>query len=117
MGHIYVKVKIADETLNKILETQGNVDTKATLTVIPRKIASELGLKTTGSNIVETGAEKIKLDRSRAWLELEGKSEIIPVLISDTMDKVLIGVTTLEILGLQVDPIEGKLKEWTLLMY
>jgi predicted aspartyl protease len=74
-------------------------------------------LKTTGSNIVETGAGKIKLDRSRAWLELEGKSEIIPVLISDTIDKVLIGVTTLEILGLQVDPIEGKLKEWTLLMY
>jgi predicted aspartyl protease len=117
MGHIYVKVKIADETLNKILETQGIVDTKATLTVIPRKIASELGLKTTGSNIVETEAGKIKLARSRAWLELEGKSEIIPVLISDTIDKVLIGVTTLEILGLQVDPIEGKLKEWTLLMY
>jgi len=74
-------------------------------------------LKTTGSNIIETGAGKIKLDRSRAWLELEGKNEIIPVLISDTIDKVLIGVTTLEILGLQVDPIEGKLKEWTLLMY
>jgi predicted aspartyl protease len=74
-------------------------------------------LKTTGSNIVETGVGKIKLDRSRAWLELEGKNEMIPVLISDTIDKVLIGVTTLEILGLQVDPIEGKLKEWTLLMY
>jgi predicted aspartyl protease len=117
MGHIYVKVKIADETLNKILETQGIVDIAATLTVIPRKIASELGLKTIGSNIVETGVGKIKLDRSRAWLELEEKSEIIPVLISDTIDKVLIGVTTLEILGLQVDPIEGKLKEWTLLMY
>jgi predicted aspartyl protease len=41
----------------------------------------------------------------------------MPVLISDTIDKVLIGATTLEILGLQVDPIEGKLKEWTLLMY
>jgi predicted aspartyl protease len=74
-------------------------------------------LKTTWSNVVETGVGKIKLDRSRAWLELEGKNEIIPVLISDTIDKVLIGVTTLEILGLQVDPIEGKLKEWTLLMY
>jgi clan AA aspartic protease len=117
MGYIYVKVKIADETLNNILETQGIVDTGATLTVIPRKIASELGLKTTGSNIVETGVGKIKLDRSRAWLELEGKNEMIPVLISDTIDKVLIGVTTLEILGLQADPIEGKLKEWTLLMY
>jgi predicted aspartyl protease len=40
---MYVKVKIANETLNKILETQGIVDTGATLTVLPRKIASELG--------------------------------------------------------------------------
>jgi aspartyl protease family protein len=47
MVNIYVKVKIADELLNKILETQGIVDAGATLTVIPRKIASELGLKTT----------------------------------------------------------------------
>jgi len=117
MGHIYVKVKIADEMLTKILEIQGIVDTGATLTVLPRKIASELGLKIKGSNIVETGSGKIKLDRSRAWLEIEGKSEIMPVLISDNIDKVLIGVTTLEILGLQVDPNEGKLKEWTLLMY
>jgi len=117
MCRIYVKVKIADETLTKIIEIQGIVDTGSTLTVLPRKIASELGLKTTRSNIVETGAGKIKLDRSRAWLEIEGKSEIMPVLISDNIDKVLIGVTMLEILGLQVDPIEGKLKEWTLLMY
>jgi aspartyl protease family protein len=117
MGHIYVKVKISDEKLNKIIETHAIVDTEVTLTVLPRKIASELGLKTKGSNIVETGAGKIKLDRSRAWLEIEGKSEIMPVLISDNIDKVLIGVTTLDILGLQVDPIEGKLKEWTLLMY
>jgi predicted aspartyl protease len=70
---MYVKVKIANETLNKILETQGIIDTGATLTVLLRKIASELGLKTIGSNIVETGTGKIKLDRSRAWLEIEGK--------------------------------------------
>jgi aspartyl protease family protein len=46
-----------------------------------------------------------------------GKKRIMPVLISKEIDKVLIGVTTLEILGLQVDLIEGKLKEWTLLTY
>jgi predicted aspartyl protease len=40
---------------------------------------------------------------------------IIPVLISDVIDKVLIGVTTLEILELEVDPITGELKERTLL--
>jgi len=41
-----------------------------------------------------------------------GRSEIVPVLVSD-----IIGVTTLEVLGLQIDPITGKLKEWTILLY
>ena len=44
------------------------------------------------------------MDRDR------GREEIVPALISDTIDKVLIGVTTLEVLGLQVDPLTGKTK-------
>jgi len=39
------------------------------------------------------------------------------VLISDIIDKVLIGVTTLEILELEVDPETGRLKERSLLLY
>jgi predicted aspartyl protease len=46
-----------------------------------------------------------------------GRGDIIPVLISDIIDKVLIGVTTLEILELEVDPITRRLRERTLLLY
>ena len=46
-----------------------------------------------------------------------GKSEVVPVIISDTVDKVLIGVTTLEVLELEVDTVTGKLKERALLLY
>jgi len=42
---------------------------------------------------------------------------VVPALVSDVVDKVLIGVTTLEVLGLQVDPTSGKLKGWTILLY
>ena len=41
----------------------------------------------------------------------------MPILISDILDKVLIGVTTLEVLELEVDPLIGHLKERTLLLY
>jgi len=41
----------------------------------------------------------------------------MPALLSDAVNKVLIGVTTLEVLGLQVDPTSGKLKEQTILLY
>ncbi|MBS7610484.1 aspartyl protease family protein [Candidatus Bathyarchaeota archaeon] len=117
MGHVWVKAKIGDENLAKLVETEALVDTGATLTVIPRKIALDLNLKPTWKSLVETGAGRLELERSRIWIELEGRSEIVPALISDIIDKVLIGVTTLEVLGLQVDPLTGKLKEWTLLLY
>ena len=55
--------------------------------------------------------------RGRAWVEIMGRGEIVPVLISDVIERVLIGVTVLEVLGLRVDPVTGKLVEWTLLLY
>ncbi len=117
MGHIWVKARIGDIDQHRVIEVDALVDTGVTLTVIPRRIAEELRLKITGRTTVETGAGRIVLDRTCIWIELEGRSEIVPALISDIIDKVLIGVTTFEVLGLQVDPITGKLKEWPLLLY
>jgi predicted aspartyl protease len=71
----------------------------------------------TGRSRVGTGAGVIEVDRSRALIEIGSRSEVVPVLISDIIDKVLIGVTTLEVLELEVDPETGKLKERSLLLY
>jgi len=117
LGHVKVKVEISNVSRAKVVEVDAVVDAGATLTVIPRRIADMLNLRSTGKTVVETTGGRIELERSRAWIELEGKEEIVPVLVSDIIDKVLIGVTTLEVLGLQVDPITGKLKEWTILLY
>jgi len=59
----------------------------------------------------------MEVDRSRAYIEILGKADIVPVIISDIIDKVLIGATTLEILELEVDPVTGRLRERTLLLY
>ncbi|MEM2883062.1 MAG: aspartyl protease family protein [Nitrososphaerales archaeon] len=117
MGHIIVKIKIGDPDRSKVLEVEGLVDTGATLTVVPYIVAEELGLKPTGSSIVDSGAGRLELKRTRIWVEIEGKSEVVPALISDVISRVLIGVTTLEVLGLQADPLAGRLREWTLLLY
>jgi clan AA aspartic protease len=117
MGHIWVDVRIGSEDCLKVTEVRALVDTGATLTIIPRSLAIDLGLRVTGKSRVETGAGVIELDRSRAYIEIMGRGDIIPVLISDVIDKVLIGVTTLEILELEVDPITGRLRERTLLLY
>jgi len=41
----------------------------------------------------------------------------VRVTISDVVDRLLIGVTTLETLGLTVDPLAGQLKESFYLLY
>uniref|UniRef100_A0A7C3SKG0 Aspartyl protease n=1 Tax=Thermofilum pendens TaxID=2269 RepID=A0A7C3SKG0_THEPE len=76
-----------------------------------------MGLRTAGKSRVETGAGVIEVERSRAYIEIVGKSEVVPVVVSDTTDKILIGVTTLEVLELEVDPLTGKLRERALLLY
>jgi putative transposase len=117
VGHVWVKARVGDESGSKSAEVEALVDTGATLTVIPRRLAEELGLRVTGRTEVETAAGRITLERTRVRLELEGREELVPALISDVIDKVLIGVTALEVLGLQVDPLTGRLKEWTALLY
>lgn len=110
-------VKVGCEDASRIIETRALIDTGATLTVTPESMARELGLKVTGRSKVETRVGVIEMNRSRAYVEIMGRSDIVPVLISNIIDKVLIGVTTLEILELEVDPLTGKLKERTLLLY
>jgi len=117
MGHVWVKARIGDPGKRRVIEVNALVDTGATLTVIPRRLANELGLEVTGKIPVMTADGKIELERTRVWIELEDKEDIVSAVISDVIDKVLIGVTTLEVLGLQVDPVTGRLKEWTILLY
>lgn len=117
VSHIWVRAKIGDPGRQRMVEVDALVDTGATLTVLPRKLVDVLGLEITGKVSAMTAGGVVELERTRIWIELEGRGDIIPAAVSNIIDKVLIGVTALEILGLQVDPITGKLKEWTILLY
>ena len=118
MGHVTTQVTISnaeDPTLTSTVE--GLVDTGATFTVIPRALAEELQLPITGRRSVRTATGDVELDRGRAMVQINGQSEINPVLISETLDRVLVGVITLETLSLTVDPTRGELKEADTLLY
>lgn len=87
------------------------VDTGATWTTIPRALAHKLRLQVTGPMAVKTAAGPQRLDQSYAYIELAGKTMVTPLLISDTLETTLIGVITLEAMGLAVDPGTGSLRE------
>ena len=117
MGHVYTTIKISNMERTKAREVQAQADTGATLTVIPEKIALELELGEGSREMVRTGAGRIELKRSAARISIEGKESVQDVLISDFIDRVLLGAVTLEALALSVDPLTGKLKEEMLLLY
>ncbi len=118
MGHVRVKVRFTNpEAQNGAVDVEDAlVDTGATWTVVPRSVAERLGLRLIGNVSVKTAAGPQELDQSYALAELYDKKMVTPVLISDTLDGVVIGVTMLEALGLAVDPLSGQLKNAEVLL-
>jgi clan AA aspartic protease len=117
VGHIYTTIRISNIERTKITEVKALADTGATLTVLPQKVAQELELGEFTTEIVESGAGEIELKRTSARISIDGRESVQDVLISDFIDRVLLGVVTLETLALSSDPLTGKLKEKRLLLY
>ena len=117
MGHVWVEARICSLDGSRCKSVQALVDTGATLSVVPRRLAEELGLKPHRVDKVQTGAGVIEVERAAAIVEVEGKKTVTEVWVSDIIDRPLIGATTLELLGLQVDPSTGRLREAPLLLY
>ena len=87
------------------------VDTGSIHTCIPRELAARLGLKQTGQRAVLTASGPETLDESYAFVELQGKATTTPLLVSDTLPEVIVGLTLLEWLGFLVDPVRQELRE------
>lgn len=118
MGYIEVEAKISNIEETKETKVIALIDTGATLSVVTEKIANELNLKRTGEKVkVLTAKGSEDLDLAHAIIEIKGKKRISPVLISKHLDKVLIGVVTLESMNLKVNPMTQELEEHYALLY
>jgi len=116
MGHVWVRAKVINPLSGVEIEEEALVDTGATYTVIPWKTYEKLNLKVVGEKDVETAKGLTRMDESFAVVQIEGKRGLTPLLVSKDLKDLLIGVLTLEALGLTVDPTTGKLKETRILL-
>jgi clan AA aspartic protease len=96
----------------KAITAKAPVDTGIILTVVPRRVADELQLPVIKGRAT-TAKGATELDECIGIVEVMGRKAYVHMLVSDDVDIVLIGATTLETLGLEVDPTTGKLKEAT----
>jgi clan AA aspartic protease len=94
------------------------VDSGATYTVLTRNIWVELGLKPLGEmEFILADGSVIKRKISEVLLELPGYGERhTPVVLGEEEDENLLGVVTLEIFGLILDPFKRELRPIRALM-
>ncbi|WP_069806602.1 retroviral-like aspartic protease family protein [Vulcanisaeta thermophila] len=108
MGHVYVDVTIYGREPRTV---KALVDTGATYTVIPRKLAEELGIRGLGTFVnVLTAKGYARLEEALVTMEIMNERRNQVVLLSDDVDMVIVGVITLESMGFIVDPTTGKLE-------
>jgi clan AA aspartic protease len=111
MGYVRVRGVIANPLNHDLkLELEFIVDTGAIYTVIPESVAEKLQLKEVDRRKFKTASgDVVEYPISEAYITIDGKGVTSVVAIANEKTPVLLGVTTLELLGLQVDPVTGKL--------
>ena len=104
MSHIKVKVKVWNiEDPSKFREVEVLVDTGSTYTILPRSLLEELGVKPIGKRKLRLADSRvIERDVGIIGIEVEGEKIHTPVIFGDEGVH-LLGVITLEELGLELD--------------
>ena len=93
------------------------VDSGAVFTSIPRKVLEELDLSPIDRERLRVyGGATVERDVGWALVEYGRKRRVVPVIFGEGGDAPVLGATTLEALGYQVDPVTRRLKPVELLM-
>lgn len=118
MGRTTLTVRIANPTDPKrYRELEFIVDSGASYTVVPKDILKELGIRprSTRSFLLANG-EKFERRMGNAAVEYKKSRGAAPVVFGEKGNFPLLGVTTLEALGLIFDPLHQELKPAVLML-
>jgi len=118
MGYVKVKVKIRN-IHNPELEAERELlaDTGSIYTMIKRNFLEGLQIKPRGKRKFKTADGRlVEREVGAAEIEINGQSTYSIIIFGENSDVEVLGVTTLEELGLQVDPVTGELKPLELLL-
>jgi clan AA aspartic protease len=110
MGQFRVELTLLDRDGGPSRTTEALVDRGAAYTVVPRVVLESLG-----GRPVRTQRVVLANGRIEEWsvtqidVECEGRSTTTPILMGPAGGPVLLGATTLEELGLGIDPLNRRL--------
>ncbi len=112
MGATHVTVTIRNPAEpHKTWEGLFLVDTGATDSLVPRPHLESIGLIPKGQRVYElTDGSEIRMDITTADIEFMGEIVGGTVLFGEANAEPLLGVTALESVGIEVDPLNQRLK-------
>jgi len=118
MGYVKVRVKFRNIHRPELeAEAELLVDTGAIYTVLRGERLKNLDIRPRGRRRFKTADGRL-IEREVGMVEVEvnGQSTYSTVVFGEGSDVEVLGLTTLEELGLQVDPVTGELKPVELLL-
>lgn len=110
MGQAYTEGKVKGEQ-GKTVNVRFLVDSGITYTLLPLQVWRALGLKPKRSvEFILADGTTIKRQMSECQIMLARREGHTPVILGEPEDKALLGILTLEILGLILNPFTRKLQ-------
>lgn len=116
MGITYIEGKVTGAD-NKQATVRFLVDSGATYTLLPHKVWKEIGLSPKRSVIFTlTDGTTIGRNVSECYISIPEGEGHTPVILGEPGDEALLGVVTLEILGLVLNPFNRTLQPMRMLL-
>jgi len=99
------------EKPEKVIEVEAIVDTGAIYSVVRRDILEQIGVKPVERRRFRAFGGYDERDIGEVGMVLMGRRRVVPVIFGEDGDPAIVGVTALEIFGLEVDVVRSTLKE------
>ena len=110
MGTFFVTIQVADRFNERYSNIDALVDTGSSYSSLPERLLDELGIEREEIRQFELADNRIvEYNLGETRVRIEGRVKTVPVMFAPDDTMPLIGATTLEILGLGIDPLSETL--------
>lgn len=119
MGFMRVKLELESISGSPVRrEAELLVDTRALYSIVPAKLLRELGIEPREKQTFEL-ADGRTIERAvgEARFHYDGRNAASPVIFGEEDDAGVLGVVTLEAMGLEVDPVRKQIRPTRLILY
>jgi len=119
MGFVNTKISLEEVRHGgQRREVELLVDTGALYSMVPAALLRELGIQPVDRLEFEmANGQPIERDVGEARFFYDGRKAVSPVIFGEEDDAAVLGVVTLEAMGLEVDPVRKQIRPTRLLLY